>query len=797
MNINNRWLVDANRFSHPEQITSNFELQPPEIRNYLDSYKDNCQIVIGAKGSGKTFLLSAKRIQYIQKKIRCLPQERFLYNFIGYPIFNKWMVYHFKDPSNWSIVFGIAIVLSVLNKLDVSIPELKSQQLTSLKNKHFSHDVSSNFTQLLHIISHSRKAFFELNIDYSSVLIPAFCKIHSPIAIFIDGIDHYFSNHLAADATGETSPEIWASSQLGLADAAYRLSETNHHVKVFTSLRIEALHANKISPRFLSNSLILKYSRESLMNIFINNIKVCSHDAVINPELLETDPILAFLGSSTLHNAFCNSEESVANFIYRHTYQLPRDIISIGKAISNILPLDRSEERIKRAIVNCAEIQTQNYLKILSQIYTEVDVFKAVSLIRLSVLNRNELRRICCEYSGKTFDEIQRTCRECNSPNIFLFLYGAGLLGIIQDDSEQKIQRFLSPNYNAPVTNGELPNSTHYIIHPALYPRLFKESKDFSLNTKNIVGYDLPWTEDANPIKTKVKKRIFSGLPYDGPIYKLELHEILTELVCEHYTFEEDEPPADSAKFRHDILLALGKVFGEDEVKIIDLGCGKGPMVTALNSLDPKQLGSLTYYGINYGGTKDVGELIKRTKFKDKVRKCWLYSFEDIENLRIPSDFIIIIDLLHHLNPFSLNILLKFATENIKLNKSIFIVETEKHRELNTFLWRENDLELLFDGYDFLRCYSGKSIITLSGVDTETTIADVKRIDEGNFGDEFIERTLSIYLNKKIEIRKRIKEIESKSDLTVEELEELSRLILVERKIVIDIEEAQEYLKKR
>jgi hypothetical protein len=531
------------------------------------------------------------------------------------------------------------------------------------------------------------------------------------------------------------------------------------------------------------------------LNIFIKNIQ---HDIerLTLPELADENPIVALLGYDKLSDVFTGQQEYVFDYIFRHSFQQPRDILHIGREIVNLAPKERKEDRIMRLIFDCINDQIKDYLYTSASLIGGVDLLRAISYITSSILHLNDLKQICCEYNCNEKPWEESNCGSCESPNIFLILYQLGLLGIIQNDSGGNKQRFLSPGYNTYQLCGQLPNSSFYIIHPALCAHLLSVRSNFSISSPIKTGNNLPWVDSdllVNPIMTTKQRPLYSRVPNVGSKIKLELHEILSELVCDYYTFEEKDPPPESAKFRQDISIALGKVFGEEDITIMDLGCGEGPMITALNNFDPDQLKSLTYIGINHGSTSKIETLIKETSFTDKVKECRIYTFDDLKYLKIPCDFIIIIDVFHHLNPILLDSLMKVATESINLNKSIFVIETEKHRELDTFLWSKEDFTLLFRDYDFLKFYSGKSIINLSGVDTETTIVDIKRVRDGLLGLEFREKTILVYTNKKNEIRNRIKVIENILDKSPEDLEEISRLMIIERKVILDIEEAEEF----
>ena len=115
-------------------------------------------------------------------------------------------------------------------------------RLTGLVRDAQLHGVIDHFVRLLDLAPGDLQ---RLASDIDGHLVPRLRALKSPIAIFIDGVDEYFSKHVEdqpvhASVTGELSPNVWHFSQLGLVEVAYQLRRINHHLKVFAAIRKEA-----------------------------------------------------------------------------------------------------------------------------------------------------------------------------------------------------------------------------------------------------------------------------------------------------------------------------------------------------------------------------------------------------------------------------------------------------------------------------------------------------------------------------------------------------------------------------
>ena len=80
-----------------------------------------------------------------------------------------------------------------------------------------------------------------------------------------------------------------------------------------------------MAQQYRGSAIDIAYSRQSLREIFLNNVRLLKSDTMVKPERLRADPLEAFLGQTTVTDAYTREEEGSFEFIYRHTMLRPRD----------------------------------------------------------------------------------------------------------------------------------------------------------------------------------------------------------------------------------------------------------------------------------------------------------------------------------------------------------------------------------------------------------------------------------------------------------------------------------------
>ena len=237
------WVVDAKDIE-PEDLDQ-FHGQLLHLNNqiadFLDPSTTEEMLVIAPKGFGKTLLLKAKRQSMRQRYGTMLP-ERAL---VDKPSANPDLMSHREYGSvreteaYWKALWSIALTLAVEKHLGVC-PALSGPLEKMVRNDNL-RSACDLFTNLLAL---PRDAYFAAFKDYVAHLLPVFRRVHSSIAMFVDNIDEYFEDFLAADLVDSEEQRAiyrsyWHFAQVGIALAARDLHAINNHVKIFASIRKE------------------------------------------------------------------------------------------------------------------------------------------------------------------------------------------------------------------------------------------------------------------------------------------------------------------------------------------------------------------------------------------------------------------------------------------------------------------------------------------------------------------------------------------------------------------------------
>ena len=142
-----------------------------------------------------------------------------------------------------------------------------------------------------------------------------------------------------------TYPKHWVNFNLGLVDAIRQLKQMYGHIRVFTSVRSEALNAGAadvaVATQYKAFCVRLTYTKEDLKAIFVRNIKLmaeedCKHRAeLVNPQLSD-DIVRDFVGIGRCLHVPTGKEEDMFDAIVRHTRWTPRDLMIVGKMLMEL-----------------------------------------------------------------------------------------------------------------------------------------------------------------------------------------------------------------------------------------------------------------------------------------------------------------------------------------------------------------------------------------------------------------------------------------------------------------------------
>ncbi len=512
------WTVDADDIRVAEDFDESLLHRTPEIDGFLRSDGDDKFIVIGTKGFGKTLLLKAKRILYQREgRATCLPVGVLLDKPIGDKIFSREQLAFFVvSPLPWSKIWLTAIALATLKHVGAARDLKVGPALMSLVADDQLHGVIDHFVRLLDFTPSELQ---RCGADSDGHLVPRLRAVGSPVAMFVDGVDEYFNKHVEGptshpSVTGELSPNVWHFAQLGLVEVAYQLRRINHHVKVFAAVRKEAYarlaKTTAMAQQYRGSAVDIAYSPQSLREIFVNNVRLLKTDMMAKPERLRADPLEAFLGRTTVTDAYTREDEECFEFICRHTLLRPRDLMTIGERLTALRPEERrSELRLKEVVHQAAAEIANEYLAEIAPHIGDLELDRLLRVLPGNVLTREEVETLFLEHSLATGGE---------EKHVFCALYRAGLLGYVHHDRirGEWAQRFLRPGEATLEPVGTLPMASHYLLHPVLSDVIGRLNPAYlqRVDRVNVVGYGRPW-RDVESVATATSVHAYCVLKGD------------------------------------------------------------------------------------------------------------------------------------------------------------------------------------------------------------------------------------------------------------------------------------------
>lgn len=496
--------------------------------------------VAAIKGLGKTFLLVLKRCK-LEKNYICLPKGQTYLDHCESIHINSELGKLFSEKEkntkevceNWTTAWSIAIVLSIIKNLfsDIQIANMWDNKPV-VKELLSARDTSPHKPSeiLAEMLSYDINKYKKIIENESLIMAVLTNCIQSGIAIFIDSADHApitFCNELYYN---NRQKEFF---QVGLMLAAQRLARKCSHVKVYYSIKLEvlqkissyAVHADHSACQVVS----LTYNKEELAEMFRTYIENENDKYLKEPSQKNNNAAIAFVGMNKLWNVTNNCEEDFFDYIYRHTFRRPRDLMHICEKISaeqenntrmNIYTTISSA--VDELLLQYIAGLTENYNVDDKELSSHTDCFEQVfsrdflKMIPCDIITPELLKLICSRYSNQNITICNsNNCYECTTAaHLFDKLYGLGLLGVIVKNREQdSYHEEHIPLVNIIDINEEKrfalldPKNVLYTIHSTVAKKIIRlSSNENFVHIKNFMvnsGNDLSW-DDYNLIKREI-----------------------------------------------------------------------------------------------------------------------------------------------------------------------------------------------------------------------------------------------------------------------------------------------------
>lgn len=488
------WNMAADTFGFDDQYITDIVYANGTINRFLQA--KNSMGIAACKGMGKTFLLKAKRLSMMNdSSYMFLPQNQ-LVDTPGPVILNNSQLKFLSSYSNWVSIWTFCISAYILSQSEFSHLLLEDSDVERL-DKSIRDILSSHNEGVYHVLNRllSKKTTKDLRIaiEAATLLFPILQRVNRQVILFVDKLEEPFNRGYykidgsSHSAEGKYNSSIWAYAQLAFAEAVYILYSGRHHIKIFYSIRQEALYgAESISVEYskFGHEMItsIQYSYSDLYKMFMQYVEAEKDENLYDASAKQNDPCIALCGIDKIQHRSGDFEDLWA-YMYRHSFARPRDIMEMSSALySNILLEENTirdkEQRIRVCRHWINQISTRickEYIHILEPFMCFEDnlefiqkIEQFLALLPTNVFTMNTMTAYCHKANKAT---VSVACSTCESPHFFSTLYNIGLLGSIYASSSEKGYKNKIKHIGDSVfstTNQSLPSGKLFYAHPGL-----------------------------------------------------------------------------------------------------------------------------------------------------------------------------------------------------------------------------------------------------------------------------------------------------------------------------------------
>lgn len=527
------WQVEAADINIDEISNDDFNeyfIVKQEVKEFLTS--PNKKIIKAPKGYGKTLFLRKKAHHYAKfehrnetfpanhlcedgkyQQVPLLEDNRFRKNYYIFTDDIKSKGKISQKISNLKLAWEYAFTKAAFEYLHNKSKE-KSKDETNLVLKHFNNALMRDVT--------------ELNNEMQNETISTF---DTECYIFIDNIDKMvnFGYEVQFDSEDNNTDvnvfQFWVAIQVAFCVAVAELPKK--HIHIYGAVRHEALglldeNYFEYSDRTKLSRLITKldYTKADLEKIFYNNIALAFNESTYSNHEYN-DIAKRYFGlthSYIVNKVVSNKNETLFEYIYRHSLYKPRDIIELGSKLKYLINVPSSRRILElKEIVHSEEL----YKNIIGDYLTEIgsvlqgrlNVLRKYPKHMKNILTYDDIKDGCRWINRIAEDDECDECDDCPNEHYFCYMYNAGLLGVEVPRPRKVYQKFQLPHERLHVISGgmksiyNLNSKNYFFLHPLIYGRA-----KMKINTNVLIG-------DEGLFYEKIK---YNALGKNGVKYAVE-----------------------------------------------------------------------------------------------------------------------------------------------------------------------------------------------------------------------------------------------------------------------------------
>lgn len=488
------WNMAADIYGFSDRQIGDMLYRNSNIDRFLES--NNSMGISACKGMGKTYLLKVKRLSLMEDSSYLIYPKDQLVDTPGPIILSHSQIGFLSSYPNWVALWTFCICAYILSqdefallRTDEDLSGLPIDIIKIIKTKN-----DGVFHVLGRLIAKNQKSFLRDALLASGVLFQLVQRINRQVVLFVDKIEEPFNRGYykiagsSYSAEGKYNSSIWAYAQLSFAEAVYILCSGRHHVKIFYSIRQEALYGGEyISTEFskIKKEMIakLEYSYEDLENMFKKYVLLEQDSNLFDASYKMTDASYALCGISKIKHR-SGKYETMWAYLYRHSLGRPRDIMEMSIALyENIVVKDKlkkikKEERKRECrhwINQTATRICKEYIHVLEpfmefreNVVFSQDIENFLSILPTNVFTLEAATKYCHQANNK--EEVCE-CTSCKYMHFFSTLYNIGLLGYIYKSASESgyknsIKYIGDSVFDASAQT--LPQGELYYVHPGV-----------------------------------------------------------------------------------------------------------------------------------------------------------------------------------------------------------------------------------------------------------------------------------------------------------------------------------------
>jgi hypothetical protein len=553
------WGFDAAALAETDDIDGRPVYKTSDIEAFLNFERSDRRVIAGLKGTGKTLFLKLTSHHYrrsLSHGFTLIPAEQLTERLYSVDHdFSAEKATVWGSPERWKHVWRTVLSVVVLKALRAPI----APEVIDLFPGHLGFSIGAHLSVAVKSRAVATQRFQELFSDHLDAGVQA---ISHGVAVFVDNIDEALARHAGRaleqhivdprPQSGTHSYDIWRSAQIGFLLATRELTDRNSHLKIYGTVRTEAIRDNPEPTAFNLGAYILDlgYSSTELRHIFstkLKALKALRPDAFARPDV--ADPISAFFPFDQITHPTVEGPsgtpltEGVFEYLRRHTRGRPRELDFLGRHLDKIPPQDRSEKNV-RDVVRTLSAQFFDFARNEAVPFWDSRIDDLLALVTSNFISRRDAARLAGKIGsvGEALWEALRANGMCGA--------------VLKDHPDGTVQLFSQHGGPRELSAQDFRAADRWVIHPCASIATQARRKRYTPHPHCVAGHELAFAEKTR--RKHVHLLIGAGRLGLGLVVPTLLKDAATRvLVCARWNEKRWDPMLSAAQGGSPVWLTI------------------------------------------------------------------------------------------------------------------------------------------------------------------------------------------------------------------------------------------------